>query len=292
MSRYALWICCLVSLLAIAPAVRGSASPQSGGPLLSVVVTSTSVHPGDYVSLSVSSVASWNGTRTNYSRGPIRITAVDSTGANVSPLAGQHELLNGTFGIGWVVGNGSIDFIGITVQDLETGLVQRLELDVSLTLRQVADLMGKNLSRFEAGQAAANAQDRADMWFLFYVMSLVIVALSTAVCIAVENAIAHKQNPPRESVWDRVKGWVRISREPIPDVIDMAFTDREHVFGDVPLKAQLDVLAHREEYLNWLHARDLDTMREIRALPKTKQELKDRFVKMRRELGLDADWET
>lgn len=285
-----LWLSfCLVSLIVIAPAAH--AAPSSGGPILDVAVTSSNVHPGDYVSLSVSSVASWNGTRTNYSQGPVLIDAVASTGSNYSPLEGLHELVNGSFGIGWIVGDEAINYIGVQVRDLQTGLSQQLVINVNPSWSQVAGIVNRTLGDALDHQGANDRQQTSDMWLLFYVLSATLFGLGLVVILAIDNGYAHRQVPPAESKWDRVKGWVRISREPIPDAIDLAFMDREHVYSDLPLKMQLDIFDHREEYLNWTEAKLREVLREIKTLPQTRREIRERFVKNRRELNLDPDWE-
>lgn len=286
-----LWLSfCLVSLVAIAPAGHAYAS-SSGGPLLSVSVTSTDVHPGDYVSLAVSSVASWNGSKTNYSQGPIEIDAVSSAGGNYSPLSGLHPLVNGTFGMGWVVGLEPITYVSIQVTDLQTHQVSAFVIYVNPSWAQVNAWVNRTLTEANNATQAHDDSENARQWGFVYLIAGLCIALSFLVCLALDNGIKHKLAPPQESVWDRMKTWVKISRDPIPDVIDMAFTDREHVYGDVPLKAQLDILDRREEYLGWLVARNKAAIREIQQLPATREEVKARWVKNRREIGLDPEWE-
>jgi hypothetical protein len=267
------------------------ASTTSGGPILTLSVTTTNAHPGDYLSLAIASLSSWNGTKSVYSGGPISIQAVTSAGVNYTPLSGIHKLLNGTAGIGWMLGNEPINFITVQATDLQTGLVQRIEIDIAPSWSQVIGMINRTIGDGDKVRGANDRLREANMWFLFYFFVAAMISLWAIAVLSAENRFAHAQTPPRLSGWDRVKTWIRVSRDPIPDVLDLAFTDREHVYGDIPLKMQLDILKHREEYLNWIQALLMEFRNEIRQLPDTRKALRERFIKNRRELGLDPDWE-
>lgn len=274
----------VVLLLAAAGSSASASAPASE---LRVVLSSGTASPGDVVTLFVTSFLAFNASdprNTTWSPGPIVIDAVTSAGTNYTPLAGVYDLRNTTFVRSWTVGSEFIDYVSITVRDLETGLFETVRLSIAPSWSWAWSQWERQRQRDENTTAAALAQVRADEDFRTELGLGIAFALFVALLILFDHKNAHKAR--LYSRLDRFVHWLRFTPSPIPDpetttlardspVPDKAWEDRRKW-----VRNELGILAQettdREDYRRQLEEEDHDLTLSIQ--------------RYREGIGLDPEW--